>query len=178
MVHLDLVKSVIEVRRVHARIIVVVVAIQNKLVTILSVYAPQCGCSTEEKDAFYDDLSMEMLKIQGHCVLLGDFNGHVGKDCDGYEGVHGGFGYGIRNVEGERVLEFADSFSLKIVNTWFKKHVEKLVTYESGGHRTMIDYILVGKEEKVKNVKAVPEEVMMQHCLIVMDNSYNRKQLD
>ena len=70
MVHVDLVKSVIEVRRVHARIIVVVVVIQNELVTILSVYTPQCGCSTEENDSFYDDLSMEMPKIQGHCVLL------------------------------------------------------------------------------------------------------------
>jgi len=49
-----------------------------------------------------------------------------------------------------------------------------LITYESGGCKTAIDYILVGgKEEKVRNVKAIPgEEVMMQHCLVVMDIEY------
>ena len=169
MVHADLVKNVVEVRRVHARIIVVVVVIQDELVSILSVYAPQCGCSAEAKDSFYDDLSMEMLKVQERCVLLGDFNGHVGKHSAGYEGVHRGFGYGRRNAEGERLLEFADSFGLKIMNTWFKKEIEKLVTYESGEHSTMIDYILVGKKGRVKDVKAIPgEEVMRQHRIILL----------
>ena len=50
-----------------------------------------------------------------------------------------------------------------------------MVTYESGGHKTMIDYILVKKEEKVKDVKAIPgEETMMQHRLIVMDVFFKR----
>ena len=93
-------------------------------------------------------------------MLLGDFNGHRGNDFDGYECVHGGFGYGLRNAEGERVLDLADSFELKIANKWFKD-VEKLVTYESGGHKTVVDYILVKMEEKMKNVKAIAcEEVM------------------
>jgi len=65
-------------------------------------------------------------------MILGDFNGHVGKMQDGYEGVQGGFGYGKRNVE-ERVLDFADCFGLKVANTWFKKDDEKLITYVSGG---------------------------------------------
>jgi len=47
--------------------------------------------------------------------------------------VYGGFGYGKQNVEGERVLDFAYSFGLKVANTWFKKDDEKLITYESGG---------------------------------------------
>ena len=33
-------------------------------------------------------------------------NGHVGRDADGYGGVHGGMGFGTRNAEGERILEF------------------------------------------------------------------------
>ena len=39
------------------------------------------------------------------------------------------------------MLQFADSFELKIVKTRFKKDVEKLVTCESGGRKTVIDYI-------------------------------------
>jgi len=48
----------------------------------------------------------------------------------------------------KRVLDFADSFGLNVANTWFKKDNEKLITYESGGSTTAIDYILVDKEKK------------------------------
>ena len=54
-----------------------------------------------------------------------------------------GLGYGRKNTDGEMLLEFADSFVLKIANKWFTKHTGKLVTCESGGHKTVIDYILV-----------------------------------
>ena len=33
-------------------------------------------------------------------VICADFNGHVGKDADGSEGVHGGYSFGVRNAEG------------------------------------------------------------------------------
>ena len=37
-------------------------------------------------------------------ILGGDLNGHVGEDMDGFEGVHGGKGFGSRNEEGEMIL--------------------------------------------------------------------------
>ena len=38
-------------------------------------------------------------------IFIGsDMNGHVGRDADGYGGVHGGMGFGTRNSEGERIL--------------------------------------------------------------------------
>jgi len=38
------------------------------------------------------------LQSEDELVLCtGDFNGHVGRWCDGYEEVHGGNGYGERN---------------------------------------------------------------------------------
>ncbi|VDL82295.1 unnamed protein product [Nippostrongylus brasiliensis] len=39
-------------------------------------------------------------------VVAGDLNGHVGARKDGYE-CHGSFGYGPRNEDGERILEYA-----------------------------------------------------------------------
>ena len=38
-----------------------------------------------------------------HCagdlvMLLGDFNGHIGRHIDGFDGVHGGYGVGQRNL--------------------------------------------------------------------------------
>ena len=65
--------------------------------------------------------------------MCGDMNGHVGKEVNGFEGVHGGYGFVSRNVEGEMLLEFADAMDLVVANTWFKKDEGKLVTYESGG---------------------------------------------
>ena len=45
-------------------------------------------------------------------VFAGDMNGHVGSSNAGYEGTHGGFGYGSRNADGSRILEFADGLNL------------------------------------------------------------------
>ena len=45
-----------------------------------------------------------MGKWKGKYVVLGDLNGHVSRDVDGYEGVHGGNGFGDCNAEGEVIL--------------------------------------------------------------------------
>ena len=51
----------------------------------------------------------------------GDLNGQIGTTSAGFEAVHGGFGYGSRNQEGDEVLEFAVVFNLLIANTLFRK---------------------------------------------------------
>ena len=48
-------------------------------------------------------------------VFAGDMNGHVGSSNAGYEGTHGGFGYGSRNADVSRILEFADGLNLVTV---------------------------------------------------------------
>ncbi|ESO02831.1 hypothetical protein HELRODRAFT_174255 [Helobdella robusta] len=117
------------------------------------------GRKEEEKDRFYDDFSDEIGQagLDEFVVLLGDLNGHVGADADGYEGVHGGWGYGIRNEEGRRVLELADAHSMVVGN---KRKQARLITERSGEHRSMIDYILIRAKHRkyVRNVKAIPGE--------------------
>ena len=39
-------------------------------------------------------------------VVAGDLNGHVGRYRDGYDGVHGGHGLGVRNEEGINIMDF------------------------------------------------------------------------
>ena len=56
---------------------------------------------------------------------LGDFNGHVGKRIDGFEGIQLGNGFDERNMEGEMLLEFCDEKELSTTNTYFKKNNEK-----------------------------------------------------
>ena len=74
----------------------------------------------------------------------GDFNGHVGKE---YEGVHGGSGCGVRNADGDRILDFACANNLVIV------------TYQSGNANTQIDFILLRKQhlKLTKDIKVIPE---------------------
>ena len=55
-------------------------------------------------------------------IFIGsDMNGHVGRDAEGYGGVHGGMIFGTRNAEGERILEFGDAVDMVVYNTFFNK---------------------------------------------------------
>ena len=102
---------------------------------------------------------------------------HVGTGIDGFEGVPGGCGFGKRNLEGEMILEFADSLNLAVANTWFKKGDNKLITYESGGCRT-VDYILVRKSERkfIRDVKIIRSEACIpQHKLLICVTELNER---
>ena len=79
---------------------------------------------------------------------LRDFNGHVGKCAEGFEGIHGEYGIGKRNAEGRMLLDFCDQKVLCVANTWYEKKDERKVTYSSGRNDTEIDYVLVGKEKR------------------------------
>jgi len=105
-------------------------------------------------------------------MLVGDLNGHVGAISDGYEGVHGGFGYGQRNEEEKMILEIADALELVICNTRFKKETTKLVTYAVGDVKTTLDYILTRQKDKgmIRNATVIAsEECVAGHKLVITD---------
>ena len=56
---------------------------------------------------------------------LGDFNEHIGRGIDGFDGVHGGYGIGQRNLEGRMLLEFCLEKELCVSNTWSKRGKEE-----------------------------------------------------
>jgi len=74
-------------------------------------------------------------------------NGHVRSSNVGYDGTHGGFGYGARNADGSKILEFAVGLNLVICNTLFMKQESKLVTYVAGRVKSTVDYITVRQGE-------------------------------
>jgi len=165
-------EKVVEVKRVNDRIMVVKANVDGEVLNVVCVYAPQSGRTEIEKERFYDELDDVVSGVRKgeRLMVAGDFNGHVGERIEGYEGVHGGHGYGVRNKEGERLLEFVDSREMIVANTWFKKEDSKKISYESGGCRTVIDYFLVRKEDRrcVIDVKAIPgEPCLLQHKLMV-----------
>jgi hypothetical protein len=166
------VNRVLEVKRFSDRLMVIRVIVGKSVLSLVSVYAPQVGRSMEEKEEFYILLGnvLSAISTKEHLVVGGDLNGHVGKNVDGFEGVHYGHGFGSRNVEGEMLLEFADSMELVVANTCFKKDDCQLMTYESGGSKTVVDYILVRRKDRrmVQNVTVMHgESCLQQHKLLV-----------
>ncbi|KAK9088826.1 hypothetical protein Scep_027908 [Stephania cephalantha] len=101
--------KVVEVKRMGDRLILVKLIIGDEKINILSAYAPQVGLSESIKRKFWDDMDgfMQSIPLDEKVFIGGDLNGHVGASNDRFERVHGGFGYGNRNEEGESILEFA-----------------------------------------------------------------------
>ena len=172
--------KVIHLNRVNDRLMLIKILIGKQLLTVVSAYAPQQALSDEAKESFYADLVLHTSKIDDKelIILGGDLNGHVGKTTSGYEDVHGGFGYGVRNAEGERILEFGLALDMVVCNTLFQKRSSRLITFSSGGSNTQIDYIMMKSRDKrfLKDVKVIPsEEVFSQHKLVVCDLSIRIK---
>nr|GEW41812.1 ataxia telangiectasia mutated family protein [Tanacetum cinerariifolium] len=135
--------NVVRVIRRSDRIMAIYVIIEVETVNVISTYAPQ-----------------------------GDLNGHISAATDGYAGVHGGFGFRDRNEEGCTILEFATAHDLVVANSFFKKSDAYLITFQSGGHNTQIDYLLVrrGDLKACRDCRAFPDEACSsQHRLIIVD---------
>src|SRR5437899_3981827 len=166
------VENVVGGERLSERLMLIRVSIGTNILNVISGYAPQVRRSIEEKEEFLLSLSKMVDEIgqEEFVVIGGDMNGHVGEKVDGYKEVHGGKGYGVRNTEGEMLLEFADAMKLAVLNTWFTKNESKKVTYESGGNKTVVDYMLVRRCDlaKVTDINVIgSEECVKQHKLLV-----------
>ena len=152
----------------------------------MSAYAPQVECTDEEKEEFWEELEelIRSFSDKEKIVIGADLNGHIGRGNTGYERWHGGFGHGENNQEGDNILEFTQAYDLALGNSLFKKREEHYVTYMSGTNRTVIDYILVRRQDlrDLKDCKVIPgESIASQHRLDLLVASvefkaYHKKQ--
>ena len=76
------------------------------------------------------NISREWTTHHRRQLIIGmvDFDGHVGRNIDVFQGVHGGFSI---SEEGRMLLEFCDAKHLCIANTSFIKADKKRVAYGS-----------------------------------------------
>lgn len=75
------------------------------------------------------------------------------------------------------ILEFATAHDLVVVNSFFKKRDVHLITFQSGGHCTQIDYLMVrrGDLKACRDCRAFPGETCSsQHRLLTMDALFER----
>ncbi|KAJ3706103.1 hypothetical protein LUZ61_009808 [Rhynchospora tenuis] len=166
--------GVVDVRRQEDRIILTKLVFGDLVLNVICAYAPQIGLSEAFKTKFLEDLDGMIRSVPNSEKLSigGDFNGHVGKTSGGFERVHGGFGYGDRNQEGEDFLNLAIAYDLMVANTSFRKRLSHLVTFSSAQHSSQIDFVLTKRENKRACVdcKVIPEEcVVSQHKLVMAD---------
>ena len=126
----QLVDEVVDVRRKGDRILLIKLILGDKAVNVISAYAPQISLDDESKRQFWEDLDVVMqgISTEEKIFIGGDFNGHVGNSHSGFENVHGGFGFGDRNDAGNSILDFAVSYDMILVNTWFRKLVSHLIS--------------------------------------------------
>lgn len=164
--------GITEIQYINERIIKATVHLGNEKLTLVQVYAPQTGCSQDEKNKFLEDL--EETISEERAIVIGDLNAQLGTDRNGYEKVMGPHGHGRRNSEGEQLLDFCLRNSLVVKNSWFNKRVSHKITRYSwdGQSKTVIDYVITDQERSrlVTDVKVIPSENLnSDHRLLVAD---------
>lgn len=166
--------NILKITKISDRLMCIKLVIAKEIWNIVSGYAPQVGCTEQEKEAFWVDFDNLLLSIPGDELVSvnADLNGHVGTTNTDFEECHGGFGYGDRNLAGEEILAKCKAHGLIITNTFFIKNRRHLITYSSGGHNTQIDYQLCRRtmKNRVKDCKVIlGESLGKQHRLLVTE---------
>ena len=75
VVRKELLESVLEVKRVSDKLMVMKLEVKGSILNIVSPYAPQVGNSMEEKKDFWQDLDELIESVSKQKIVLGaDFN--------------------------------------------------------------------------------------------------------
>ncbi|XP_009787794.1 uncharacterized protein [Nicotiana sylvestris] len=174
LVDRELRESVVEVRRVNDRLIIIKLVVGQCTLNVVSTYAPHVGLDEEVKRRFWEGLDEIVRQVPPAEKLFigGDFIGHIGATAGGYDKVHGGFGFGESNGGGTSLLDFTKAFGLVIANSIFLKRDEHLVTHQNAVAHTQIDYLLLRRRDRglCKDCKVIPGKILvMRNRLLVMD---------
>ena len=100
MVKEELCEKVVEVRMVSDGVMTVVV-FEEDVLRFICGHDPQSGRRLEEKQSFHDKQKYECDNHSADDLVMrfGGINGYAGRQNDGFDGVHGGYGVGQRNLE-------------------------------------------------------------------------------
>ena len=149
----------------------IVLTLGREVMQMICAYELQSKRPHAEKFHFYHEggSKRDFRSSSEIIVSLGDFNGHVGKCAEGFEGVYKWNGIGETNAEEKRLVEFCDDKDLCMTSTWFNMKNKTKITYSAGGCETEIDFVLVGEKYRkyIKDVKVIPWE--LQHRQVVVD---------
>ena len=124
------IEKVLEVKLVRDRLMMIKLHTDKRTSVLVSDYANQQGLANDKKDRFYENIIQLIASVNEKDMVIigGNLNGHVVKDIDGYDGVHGVYGFGVRNKEERHILEMGAALNMVVCNTWFKERGSRIVT--------------------------------------------------
>lgn len=158
-VHRKIANKILEIKGISERISVLKLKIQKNVnLNIIQVYAPILGSENSEIEKFYEQLEATIVKEREYYnIVMGDWNSKLGHGVE-IEGIMGPYGIGVRNENGERLIEFAGRQNLKIANTFFNKKEKLKWTWVSpdGKIKNEIDHFLINDTRIVENVVSLP----------------------
>ena len=111
-------------------------------------------------------------------MIIGDLNAKIGRCDTGEEDTVGPFGIGVRNERGARLVNFATSHGLKILNSFFKKRPNRKWTWESpnGDTKNEIDFIMFHGREYFTDVEVLNNfEFDSDHRIVRGSMRFNEK---
>ncbi|XP_048743177.2 craniofacial development protein 2-like [Ostrea edulis] len=150
MISKEKIKTLLEWEPINDRLIRARFNSKYCKLTIIQCYAPTNDAEEEIKDDFYEQLQMVVSKVPQHDMLLmmGDLNAKVGADNTDCERSMGKHGCGIRNDNGERLIDFCLNNNLVIGGTIFPhKDIHKLTWKSPDGRTTnQIDHMIINNK--------------------------------
>lgn len=160
----DLTDRIIEIKGVTERIAILNIALpvnKEEKWSIIQAYSPPESSNKEDIakiEKFYLDLQETIQNAHKQIIVMGDFNGQIGKcNSPGEEYTIGKYAHGKRTKNGARLVSFALQNKLSILNSFFKKKKSKKWTWISpnGVYKNEIDFILSNNIKTFKNVSIV-----------------------
>ena len=121
------------------------------------VYLPTTSYPGAEIEKVYEEIDNIIINSKAHYnIVMGDFNAKVGPGEIG-ETCTGSYGMGTRNTRGDMLVEFAERHKLKIMNTFFKKRLNRRWTWISpnGATKNEIDYIMTDRPDIFLHVSVI-----------------------
>ena len=134
----------------------------NRFASLISAYAPTLLANAEVKETFYNDLRNLLwpVKSEDEVLILGYFNGRVGRDCNVWIGVLGKHGVGNCNDNDRLLLEFCSEHELTITNIMFQQKDRYKTTWQHlrSTHWHLVDYILTQQRNinDVQHTRVMP----------------------
>ena len=143
-------RCLMEWKPVNSRLLKIRLRGKHANTTIIQCYAPTNDGSEDEKEDFYWQLQAETESTPRHdlLIVMGDLNAKVGKDNTDLERTMGVHGAGVRNENGERLVEFAAMNNLVIGGTLFPHREIHKLTWNSpnGIDKNQIDHLLINNK--------------------------------
>ena len=88
---------------------------------------------------------------------MGDFNAKVGRKEEGNDTCLGDYGFGSKNHRGEMLRKFAEANNMKIINSFYKKHLSRRWTWRhpNGVNKNEIDCIMTDKLHYISDISVI-----------------------